>query len=153
MTANKQPSTKRRWSTLTAAATLLVLTTAGCGSSDTNDDATDDAATSQATPAATEVAKPSTVGEAITDGAEIIDVRTPEEFDTGHLRDAANIDVNAADFGDRISDLDQSATYVVYCASGNRAGTAITQMREQGFDNLINGGGYEDLAATGIPTT
>lgn len=138
----------RRWSGLAATVTLLAVTTSGCASSD----APDDAATTQTTPAS-EIAAPAAVREAIADGAEIIDVRTPEEFADGRLRDATNIDVAAPDFEDRISDLDEDATYVVYCASGNRAGQAIEQMRERGFDNLINGGGYDDLAATGLPTS
>ncbi len=101
---------------------------------------------------ATAVAEPSTVHEAIADGAKIIDVRTPEEFAIGHLRGAVNIDLSGPDFNERISALDETGSYVVYCASGNRAGTAIEAMRDQGFDDLTNGGGYEDLAASGLPT-
>ena len=85
-------------------------------------------------------------------GAELIDVRTPEEFDAGHLRGAENIDLSAPDFNERIGALDKAGSYVVYCASGNRAGTAIQIMLDQGFDDLTNGGGYEDLAASGLPT-
>ncbi len=133
---------------MAAAAAILVLATSGCAGSD----ATDEAATAQAAPA-TEIAESSVVSEAIADGAEVIDVRTADEFADGHLRNATNIDVTNPEFGDRISELDKTATYVVYCESGNRAGTAIEQMREQGFDKLVNGGGYEDLAASGLPTT
>ncbi len=104
-------------------------------------------------PSAAEIAEPSVVREAITDGAEVIDVRTPEEFSGGHLTGATNIDVSTPDFEDRTSDLDHAVTYVVYCASGNRAGTAIELMSDQGFDNLVNGGGFDDLAAAGLPTT
>lgn len=139
----------RPWPWLTAAAILLVLATSGCASSDS----TDGAATAKPTTQATEISQPSEVRQAIAEGAQIIDVRTPEEFAGGALRDATNIDVSAPGFEERISDLDRTTTYVVYCASGNRAGTAIEQMREQGFESLINGGGYEDVAAAGLPTT
>ena len=133
---------------LVAALTLVALAS-GCGGSNSADDKSE-----ANTPAAetTEVAEPSTVQDAITEGAKIIDVRTPEEFATGHLTDAVNIDLSDPDFAERIADLDKTASYVVYCASGNRAGTAIGIMREQGFDDLLNGGGYEDLAL-GVPTT
>jgi len=103
--------------------------------------------------AATAVAEPSTVRDAIADGAKIIDVRTPEEFADGHLRGAVNVDLSAPDFDERIGALNETGSYVVYCASGNRAGTAIETMHDQGFDDLINGGGYETLAESGLPTT
>ncbi|CAI9419454.1 rhodanese-like domain-containing protein [Nocardioides sp. T2.26MG-1] len=89
--------------------------------------------------------------EAVADGAELIDVRTPEEFDAGHLRGAENIDLSAPDFDERVGALDKTGSYVIYCASGNRAGTAIEIMSDQGFDDLTNGGGFEDLTASGLP--
>ena len=85
--------------------------------------------------------------DAIEGGAELIDVRTPKEFAAGHLGGVVNIDLAAEDFEERIADLDMAADYVVYCASGNRAGTAIETMTDQGFDSFMNGGGYDDLAA------
>lgn len=143
------PSHKRRttWRGLTAALVLVLLVGSGCAGSDSSDEAPQ----SQA-PAATAIAEPSAVQEAIADGAKLIDVRTPEEFAAGHLRGAVNIDLAGPDFDERIGALDKAGSYVIYCASGNRAGTAIEFMRGQGFDDLINGGGYEDLAASGVPT-
>ena len=137
------------WRRLTAALTLVVLTASGCAGSKSADDAP--APTTQTAPTA--VVEPATVLDAIADGAKFIDVRTPEEFAAGHLRGAVNVDVSEPDFVERIADLDETASYVVYCASGNRAGTAITTLRDQGFEDVINGGGYEDLAALGLPTT
>lgn len=137
---------------MTAALTLVLLAGSGCAASDT-----DDAPQSQDTPAAaiapTDIADPSTVRDAIGGGAEVIDVRTPEEFADGHLQGAVNVDLAAPDFAERIADLDRSTSYVVYCASGNRAGTAIEMMHDQGFNDLMNGGGFEDLAAEGLPTS
>lgn len=142
------------WRTLTAALALVMVTGSGCASSDTADDAprsqTTEAAATEV--AATAVAEPAAVRAAIDGGARTIDVRTPEEFATGHLRGAVNIDLSAPDFDARIADLDETASYVVYCASGNRAGQAIQTMHDQGFGDLVNGGGYEDLAASGLPT-
>jgi phage shock protein E len=82
----------------------------------------------------------------VADGAEVVDVRTPEEFDTGHLDGAVNIDYQAADFADRVAELPREASYVVYCASGRRATGAVEQMRDLGFTDVVNGGGYSDLA-------
>lgn len=72
----------------------------------------------------------------------VLDVRTPEEFAAGHLPDAINIDVSAADFASRVAALDQSATYAVYCRSGNRSGVAVDHMVEAGFSDVqhLDGG-------------
>ena len=54
----------------------------------------------------------------------VIDVRTPEEFKTGHIAGAKNIDFNGADFEKQIAALDKSKTYVVHCAAGGRSAQA-----------------------------
>lgn len=143
------------WRNLSAALALVVVAGSGCAGPNSADDAPpSQPAQSQATSAApTEVVDPATARDAIADGATTIDVRTPEEFATGHLRGAVNVDLSAPDFDERIAALDKTASYVVYCASGNRAGTAIKTMHDQGFEDLVNGGGYEGLAASGLPTT
>jgi rhodanese-related sulfurtransferase len=84
-------------------------------------------------------------------GAGVIDVRTPQEFAEGHLVGAMNIDVESPDFEQKVSQLDKNVTYVVYCRSGNRAGTAIQKMEDLGFTDLSNAGGFADLANQGIP--
>ncbi len=100
------------------------------------------------------VATPQDVEDAVRDGATLIDVRTPDEFAAGHLEGSQNIDLSASDFAERVGDLDPATDYVVYCASGNRAGIAIEQMRSAGFTSLINGGGFDALAhETSLPAT
>ncbi|MDP2774458.1 MAG: rhodanese-like domain-containing protein [Nocardioides sp.] len=136
------------WRRLAATVTLVVLAASGCAGSDSGDSA--DEAPAQAAPTA--VVEPTTVRDAIAEGAELIDVRTPEEFASGHLRGAVNVDSADPDFAELIADLDETASYVVYCASGNRAGAAILTMRDLGFDDVVNGGGFDDLAALGLPT-
>jgi len=82
----------------------------------------------------------------------VIDVRTAEEFITGHLDGAVNIDWQGATFFDEIAPLDPAGTYIIYCRSGNRAGQAIDAMTDMGFANLTNAGGVSDAAAvTGLP--
>jgi phage shock protein E len=81
----------------------------------------------------------------------ILDVRTPAEFASGHLDGAINIDVQAADFDARVSELDPNADYVVYCRSGNRSAAAIDRMADLGFTSLVDGGGVDQAAAaTGL---
>lgn len=80
----------------------------------------------------------------------ILDVRTPEEFAAGHLPDAVNIDVESADFTDRVSGLDETEPTLVYCRTGNRSAAAADQMVELGFSDVTNlEGGIEAWSAAG----
>ena len=84
--------------------------------------------------------------------AVILDVRTPQEFAAGHLPDAINIDVESADFADRVAGLDESAETLVYCQTGNRSGVATDKMAELGFTEMSDlQGGIEAWAAAGEP--
>jgi phage shock protein E len=88
---------------------------------------------------------------AVSDETIIIDVRTPEEFATGHLVGAINIDVQSPDFRDRIMAYDTDGEYFIYCRSGNRSGQAITQMFQMGFTDMTNGGSVQEASnMTGI---
>jgi len=78
----------------------------------------------------------------------VIDVRTPEEFDSGHLAGALNINWEGAEFMQAVDALDKSANYVIYCRSGNRAGQAIDMMASMGFTNLTNLGSVDEAAKT-----
>lgn len=81
---------------------------------------------------------------------QIIDVRTPDEFTAGCLPLAKNIDVESADFLSQISLLDKNGYYLVYCRSGKRSAEAVTQMREDGFNNIIElDGGITNWADEG----
>ena len=75
-------------------------------------------------------------------GAVILDVRTPEEFNEGHIAGAVNIDFYAADFADRIAMLDRNQDYVLYCRSGNRSGETAELMTTLEFTAVdeIDGG-------------
>lgn len=120
---------------------VLVLLVLGLGS------ALAGCARSGGSEAAADVVPASEAVTAIEDGATVIDVRTPEEFDEGHLDGARNIDVSAEDFESRIEDLERSEAYLVYCRTGSRAAAAVRTMLDAGFEEVVNGGGYDDLAA------
>jgi phage shock protein E len=81
----------------------------------------------------------------------IIDVRTKQEYDQGHLKVTdAQYDWNGGEFHDVIGDLDKDKTYYLYCRTGNRSGQAARMMKDQGFENVYNIGGFEDLANSGF---
>jgi rhodanese-related sulfurtransferase len=86
-------------------------------------------------------------------GSIIIDVRTPEEFNSGHLQGALNIPVESPDFANQVSALDPTATYAIYCRSGRRSAVATAEMGSMGFLHLYDlEGGFADLEAAGMPT-
>jgi rhodanese-related sulfurtransferase len=76
----------------------------------------------------------------------IIDVRTPEEFAAGHLPGARNLDLNSGEFAAALAGLDAGATYLLYCRSGNRSGTAAQMMRQAGFTDVTNLGSVQEAA-------
>ena len=59
----------------------------------------------------------------------VLDVRTPKEFEAGHIKGATNINFQDKDFADRIAKLDKSKTYVVHCAAGGRSAKACEQIK------------------------
>ncbi|MFU8812786.1 MAG: rhodanese-like domain-containing protein [Balneolaceae bacterium] len=81
----------------------------------------------------------------------IIDVRTRGEFEQGHLAEAAHqYDLLSGEFQEMIDSLDPDETYYLYCRTGNRSGQAEQMLRERGFTNVHNIGGYEELVEAGF---
>ena len=68
--------------------------------------------------------------------AQIVDVRTPDEFGKGHLTHALNYDWNGSNFESEISGLDKNKPVFVYCLSGGRSGSAASKMRSDGFKEV-----------------
>lgn len=71
-----------------------------------------------------------------TGGAILLDVRTPDEFASGHINGAQNVDYENPNFSSQISQLDPTKTYFVYCRSGNRSSKAVQIMKQQNFKNI-----------------
>jgi phage shock protein E len=122
---------------------------AGCGGSSSDSAATTAAATSAVTLASPQQAKEQIDAGGVT----VLDVRTPEEYASGHVEGAQNVDFYAADFGDQLDALDHDAHYVVYCHSGNRSGQATALMADKGFTHVTDvDGGIAAWEAAGLPT-
>ena len=82
----------------------------------------------------------------------ILDVRTPEEFASGHIEGALNIDFNSGNFANEITRLNPSENYAIYCRSGSRSGQAASIMHKAGFHDVSNlNGGVIDWTNAGLP--
>ncbi|HKN58756.1 MAG TPA: rhodanese-like domain-containing protein, partial [Gemmatimonadaceae bacterium] len=86
-----------------------------------------------------------------TNGAQIVDVRSPEEWSKGHLRGAIHIPLAA--LPDKLSELDRSSPIVLHCKGGGRSSIATSYLQSQGISNVSNlVGGYEASVAAGLAT-
>jgi phage shock protein E len=84
--------------------------------------------------------------------AYLVDVRTLDEFQTGHLKFSKNIDFKAADFQNQITKLKKRRPVYLYCRSGNRSSKAADSLRIWGFKTVYNLGALTDLQKVGLPS-
>ena len=72
---------------------------------------------------------------------QLVDVRTPAEYNSAHIPGAINIDVTADDFEQNIQQLNKKHTVAVYCRSGRRSKTAAEILAKAGYRVVeLNGG-------------
>jgi rhodanese-related sulfurtransferase len=72
----------------------------------------------------------------------VLDVRTPDEFKSGHLPEAVIIDYYSNTFRQQLAKLDTSKPVFVYCKAGVRSASAAEILKELGFNKIyqLNGG-------------
>lgn len=89
-----------------------------------------------------------------TPGAVLVDVRTPAEFDAGHLVTAINIDFENPHFVEEVKKLDRATPYFVYCRSGNRSAQSVAIMQKIGIKNIyeLQGGLVSSVGALTLTT-
>ena len=84
--------------------------------------------------------------------APILDVRTPEEFSSGHIENAVNANWNGDTFNKDIASLDKSKPVFVYCLSGGRSSSAASKMRSDGFKQVYEmDGGLMKWRSANLP--
>lgn len=82
----------------------------------------------------------------------VLDVRTPEEFAGGHLKDAVNVDFNGGDFEAELAKLDPSKPYLVHCAAGGRSGKSMELFKKLKFARIYHlADGYNGWIDAGKP--
>lgn len=80
--------------------------------------------------------------ELVKQGAMIIDVRTPAEFNGGHIKGAVNMPLQSLQAN--MSKIPKNKTIITCCASGMRSGSAKSQLKAAGY-TVHNGGGWMSL--------
>lgn len=79
-----------------------------------------------------------------------IDVRSAEEFRQGHLQGARNVPVQELAAKIQSISPDKNAPVHLYCRSGSRAQAALNLLKQAGYTNVHNHGGYEALRQKGL---
>ena len=72
------------------------------------------------------------------DDVQLVDVRTPEEFKTGYIANAQNIDYYSPTIDEDILKLDKNKPVIVYCRSGKRSRDCSEKLLEAGFQKIYN---------------
>ena len=86
-----------------------------------------------------------------TPNAQILDVRTPQEFAGDHIENAKNINWLNADFATNATTLDKTKPVFVYCKAGSRSNKAAAKLEEMGFTNIYDlQGGILKWEAAGL---
>ncbi len=84
----------------------------------------------------------------------ILDTRTPQEYQRGHIPGAQLLNIYDKEFQAKLDSLDREKTYLVHCASGGRSSRAVQIMRSKGFEKVYHmyqgmrgwaGKGYETV--------
>jgi phage shock protein E len=79
----------------------------------------------------------------IQEGAFLVDVRSPSEFNSGSVRDAVNIPLDS--ITQQVKKFEGKKHIIVFCRSGNRSRQAKQILEQHGFKNVVNGGTWENV--------
>lgn len=80
-----------------------------------------------------------------TRGAQVVDVRTPAEFRSGHVPGSKNIPLDQLQT--RSKELDPRKPVLLCCASGSRSAMAVSLLKRQGFTDVHNAGSWTTISA------
>mgnify|MGYP001053220634 CR=1 FL=1 len=79
----------------------------------------------------------------------LIDVRTPQEFNSGHIAGAINIPVDQV--ANRLSEIPADIPVVLYCRSGNRSAQAANILNQSNYNEVYDLGGIIQWQSAGYP--
>ncbi len=82
---------------------------------------------------------------------QLVDVRTPEEFDAGTIENSVNMNFHGENFDQQLTTLDKNKPVMIYCqagAEGGRSGQTLAKLKEMGFQEVYElAGGYAGWSA------
>ena len=82
----------------------------------------------------------------------VLDIRTPEEYNAGHIAGAVNIDFMGKEFADKVAKLDREKTYVVHCQSGRRSTKSLETFKKLDFKGIVHlDDGFSSWQKAGLP--
>jgi phage shock protein E len=82
----------------------------------------------------------------------VLDVRTPEEFKSGHIKGALNINFNGGDFAAQVKKLNTDKPILVHCQGGGRSGRSLPVLEPLGFPQIYHlHEGFGQWEASGKP--
>ncbi len=81
--------------------------------------------------------------ELMQNGAVIVDVRTPAEYNSGHIKGSINMPLQS--LNNTMNKLKKDKPVITCCASGMRSGSAKAILKSNGFSQVENGGGWTSL--------
>ncbi len=80
----------------------------------------------------------------VNEGAFLVDVRTPSEFSGGSVKGAVNIPLDT--ISGQLSKFKNKKNIVVFCRSGGRSSQAKSILDQNGIQNVINGGTWQNVS-------
>lgn len=127
-------------------AATMVLSLVSCGEAQTKKDSNSSSSVEQISETNYKVVSQTEFKTLIKAGkGQLLDVRTPGEFNAGHIKNAENIDFTGSDFREKVAKLDREKPVLIYCHSGNRSGKASLILKELGFKEIYDlQGGYSN---------
>ena len=82
----------------------------------------------------------------------VLDIRTPGEYQSGHIKDSIMIDYYSKSFADEIGRLDKKKSYLVYCRSGNRSARSMNLFKKLEFQKIYHlSSGINAWNSEGLP--
>ena len=85
------------------------------------------------------------------EGMQLVDVRTPKEYENGHIPNAQNIDFLDAKFEANIQSLDKSKPVIIYCQRGSRSAKCASKLIANGFVKVYDlDGGFAQWKYSGL---
>jgi rhodanese-related sulfurtransferase len=82
----------------------------------------------------------------------ILDIRTPGEYQSGHIENSIMIDFYSKTFAEEVNRLDKGKTYLIHCRSGNRSTRSMELFKKLQFQKIFHlSSGINGWNSKGLP--